>query len=97
MKARDDARMKELDQLSHDVADLLPALGLIQNYISCLQLDLNRAETNSDRLFVIYSLDQENGFDNIQGVLTNTEEKLTVISNTLLDHSEGKEEADERV
>lgn len=88
--------MKELDQLSHDVADLLPTLGLIQNYVSCLQLDLKRAKTREDRLFVLYSLDQEKGFDNIQKILTITEEKLTVVSNTLLDHSERKEIENER-
>ncbi|GKS53955.1 MULTISPECIES: hypothetical protein [Enterococcus] len=84
--------LKGLEQLSYDVADLMPALGLIQNYISCLQLELKHAETSSDRSLILYSLDQNCGFDNIKDVLVATEEKLSQISNALLDHDVSQEQ-----
>jgi|GEM_PF-2248957 len=66
----------EINQIAYDVADLMPALGLLENYVSCLSLMRKKANNSEDVTLAFSSLAFESGFDNILDTVRVIKEKL---------------------
>lgn len=79
---------RELKHIAYDINDLNASIGLIQNYISCLQMQAKEVATPEDCLYLVYSLTQEHDFDNISGILDSTSKTIDSVANELLDRSE---------
>lgn len=79
---------RELRHIAYDINDLNASIGLVQSYISSLQLQAQRANNDGDRLLVFYDLFHKKGFDNVSGVLDNVGKTFDSIASELLDYSE---------
>ncbi|MGG5369525.1 hypothetical protein [Enterococcus sp. AZ196] len=78
----------QLRHIAYDINDLNASVGLVQSYISSLQLQAQRANSDGDRLLIFYDLFHEKGFDNISGVLDSASKTIDSVTNELLDRSE---------
>lgn len=79
---------RNLNTISCDIADLNTIIGLIQNYISCLQLQSKNIKNSNDAALLYSSLVHENGLDNIMETLNQLSEKISLAADELLDYSE---------
>lgn len=77
---------RELRHVAYDINDLNASIGLIQNYISSLQLEAQRASSDSDRLLIFFDLFHKKGFDNISGVLDTVSKTIDSVASELLDY-----------
>lgn len=74
---------REINDIANDFDKLTSNIGLMQKYISCLQLQAKRAETADDRTLIFHSLMYENGFDHLSDTLENVSEKINNLVNEL--------------
>lgn len=79
---------RDLNTIACDIDKLNVSIGLIQNYVSCLQLEAKKAVTDNDRALILISLTHENGFNNIMDTLNQLSEKNGLTANEISDYSE---------
>lgn len=79
---------RDLSCIAYDIGDLNVVIGLTQNYISCLQLQATKAKDNNDRSLILWSLTNENGFENIMSNLEILSKKIDFLVDEVLDFSD---------
>ncbi len=79
---------RDLNTIACDIDKLNVSIGLIQNYVSCLQFEANKAVTDNDRALISVSLTHENGFNNVIETLNQLSEKIRLAANELSDYPE---------
>lgn len=79
-------KTRDLNEVAYDIVDLDAVIGLTQNYISCLQLQVVRAKDNNDRFLILHSLIHEKGFANIMGNLEILSKQINSLADEILDY-----------
>lgn len=78
-------KKEEINQIAYDVADLIPTLKLVQNYLSCINLSAYKASTNEDRISILISLVHDRGLENINETIENTIKIIDDSASNLMD------------
>ena len=78
-------KKEEINQIAYDVADLIPTLKLVQNYLSCINLSAYKASTNEDRISILISLEHDRGLENVNETIENTIKIIDDSASNLMD------------
>lgn len=74
----------ELEGIGHELADVNTTIGLIQNYLSCIQLQVSQSKREGSFALVIHSLTNEKGLNNVMDNLMIVETKINELVNKTL-------------
>ena len=74
----------KLEEIGHDLADVNSTIGLMQNYLSCIQLQISQAKKEGSFALVIHSLTNEKGLNNVMDNLMVVETKINELVNKTL-------------